>query len=465
MLAMLRGRRRLRVTRGERIDTSEFTPWPEGALLVGGAVRDALLGRRPVDLDWLVVEPERAARAHAEAVGGPVFPLDEVREHWRVLVEQRKGPRVVHDFVPLPDASPGGLERELRRRDLTINALAARRSGEIVDPTGGLADLRSGTVRMTSLEALLDDAVRPLRAVRFAGLLDFGLEDRTREAVAAQAAAQRAGHAPSPAAERVRDELEAVLLADRAAPTLALVAELGLLATFLPELDATRGVAQGQLHHLDVFEHSLEALHRLVTGFPDSDLALRLATLMHDVGKPPTAGTHFTGRPTFHGHDKLGADMTASALRRLRFGNDTVHRASALVRHHMLPLPGSERGARRFVHRHRRLLPDLLRLMIADREAARGKRASEAGRRNYRLALARVIAVWEETPPPPRLLDGQDVMSLLGLRPGPQVGEALSLVEEAVAVGDVKDRAGAEALLLRYAAAQGWLAENDARPG
>src|SRR5690606_34055321 len=117
--------------------------------------------------------------------------------HWRVL-EEKEGARVTHDFVPLPGEDPGALERELRRRDLTFNAMALRRGGEIVDPTGGLADLRAGLVRMTSLAALRDDAVRPLRAARFAGLLGFALEDATREAVVALAAEQLAGRAPRP---------------------------------------------------------------------------------------------------------------------------------------------------------------------------------------------------------------------------------------------------------------------------
>lgn len=429
--------------------------------MVGGAVRDVLLGRRPRDLDWLVPHPAAAARAQAALVAGPVFALDEPRGHWRVLagggLAGDSADRVVHDFVPLAQASDDALERELRRRDLTMNAIAVRPSGELVDPTGGVADLAARLVRMTSLESLRADPLRPLRAVRFAGLTGFELERATRAAVSEAAADQLAGTASRPSPERVRDELIAVLQGEAAAATLALAAELGLLATFLPELAAARGVNQGQLHHRDVFGHSLEALQRLATGFPDAGLALRLATLLHDVGKPETASTHWTGRPTFYGHDKRGAQITSSALRRLRFSSEVVERASSLVRYHMLPLPAGNKGARRFVHRHRAVLPDLLRLMIADREAARGRRSSEAGRRAYRLAMARVIAVLEEPPPPVRLLSGQDVMALLDLEPGPRVGEALALIDEAVAVGDVKDRHDAEVMLRRYAAAQGWL--------
>ena len=456
------------------IATEEFKPWPEGGLLVGGAVRDALLGRVSRDLDWLVAEPRAAAEALAARLDAPLFPLDEVRGHWRVLVSAECG-TVVHDFVPLRGTQPASsesvetqaegtadttfeanLEANLRARDFTMNALALRRSGELIDPTGGMADLEAGVVRMTSRESLEADPLRPLRAVRFAGQLGFELEPETETAIGERARAMGSGVAVAPAGERVRDELETIIAEPTGPATLALAARLELLSTFLPELAATRGVTQGPLHHLDVFEHSLEALGRLAVAFPDAGTALRLATLLHDIGKPATSGVHFTGRPTFYGHDRMGAALATTALRRLRFPAELIKTTGALIARHMTPLPRSDKGARRFVHRHRALLPDLLHLMIVDREAARGRHASEAGRRAYRLDIGRIVAVLEESPPAARLLTGDEVMDLLGLDPGPRVGEALALLDEAVAVGDVSERDGAVAYLRRYAAAQGW---------
>jgi len=437
-----------------RIDTSQCSPWPAGGLLVGGAVRDLLLGRQPADLDWSVPDPPVAARRQAAALGGSVFALDVERGHWRVV-----GPpssdgavRVTHDFVTAPP-DPAA---DLWRRDLTINAMAARPDGSLLDPTGGLSDLRGGVVRMTSRSALAADSVRPLRVVRFAGTLQFAIDVQTSDAVRELASAQLAGLAPRPAPERVRDELIAIVSHVNGASAMQLAAELGLLATFLPELDATRAVIQGGFHHLDVFRHSLLAFSYLAAGFPQADTELRLATLLHDVGKPATAVSTAGFRVTFHGHAKLGSVVARRALRRLRFGTDSVAAVGELVRLHMLPLPLNERGARRFVHRHRHVLPDLLWLMIADREAARGKLASAAGRRAYRRALGRVIAAWQEPPPADPLVTGHDVMRILRLAPGPRVGEALALVAESVAVGDVETVADAERLLLGYAKAQGW---------
>lgn len=433
------------------LDTSQFKPWPHGALLVGGAVRDALLGHASRDLDWLVEDPAAAARSSAAHSGGSVVLMDAQRGHWRVV--EPSG--VVHDFAP-PRGGATTIEDDLRLRDLTINALALNAAGALIDPTGGVADLRARRLRMAYAGAFVADPIRPLRAARLATTLGFTIEAATRAEIERLAAVQAADSAARPAAERIGAELSALIAAPRAAIGFAQLNELGLLAAYLPELTAGRGVGQGGFHHLDVLDHSLEALNQLLHGFPDASASLRWATLLHDIGKPGSAA-RLAGRSIFYGHDRLGAELTRKLLRRLRLPNEVVELATGLVRYHMLPLPHSERAAKRFVHRRRPLLPDLLKLMIADREAARGPLASAAARDAYRVALSRVLAVLAEEPPPAPLLSGHEVMELLGLQPGPRVGEALALVAEARAVGDVHDRAEAEALLRGYAAAQGWV--------
>jgi poly(A) polymerase len=448
-----------------------------GAVLVGGAVRDHLLGRDPTDHDWLVADPARAARALADALHGSAFALDEARGHWRVVASG-----VTHDLTPPePDGEgadprdPAVLERDLRSRDLTINAMAALGDGSIVDPTGGRDDLRARLVRATSRAALHDDSVRAWRAVRFAADLRGRIETGTAAWISELAEEFAAGR-PLPAAERLRDELEATLATASAGRALAALDGLGLLGGVLPELTAGRGVDQPGFHHLDVLDHQLEALQQLVEAFPDADLSLRWATLLHDVGKPITREVDDDGvRARFHGHDRVGAELAARALRRLRLPRARIERVAALVRAHMRPLPKGERAARRFVHRLRPLLPDLLRLMVADREAARGPLASHAQRQRYRLALAEVVRLLDEAPPRPPLLRGDEVMALLGVGPGPRVGQALRALEEAHALGDVTDRQEAETYLLRLAQAQGWnedasdategAASPDARPG
>ena len=430
----------------------QSTPLPLRGFLVGGAVRDALTGREPRDLDWLVERPEEEARRAVQALaaagtGASAFVLDAERGHWRVAAGA-----VVCDYAPLT----GDLDAELRRRDFTVNALAAELDGRLHDPLGGVPDLRARRLRMTSEASLADDPLRPLRGVRLAATLDLTIEPATRDTLRRLARRQAEGTHRLPAWERVRDELDLLLRDPAAARGLAHADELGLLDALLPELAACRGVEQGGFHHLDVLRHSLEALNQLVQGFPEADAALRWATLLHDIGKPATRGLGEGGRTHFYGHARLGQRLVHATLARLRQPRALAERAGLLVRYHMLPLPRGEREARRFVHRRGALLPDLLKLMIADREAARGPLASEQRRQAYRLALARVLALLNEPPPAAALLDGEAVMRLLGIPPGPRVGDALRLVREAEAVGDITTAEEAETLLRRYAEAQGW---------
>ena len=431
----------------------QFTPLPTsdsgGGYLVGGAVRDTLLGRATDDLDWVVPDPERSAREAGDALGGSAFVLDAARGHWRVVAGGE-----TRDYAPLT----GDIEANLAMRDFTVNALALDLAGNLIDPTNGREDLRTRTLKMVSWENLRSDPLRPLRGARFAATLGFNLDGETAEAIREHAAAQVTGSEPLPAWERVGEELSQLVRSERAAQGIQLLHKRGLLKVYLPELAAAEGVEQGSLHHLDVLEHSIEALNQLLHGFPDADLALRWGTLLHDVGKPPTRDyDEYRRRMTFYAHDKVGSDIAKKVLRRLRQPGELADRVGALVRYHMLPLPQNQKEARRFVHRRRDLLPDLLKLMIADREAARGRRASAAGRQAYRLALGRVLEILAEGAPEKPLLDGRDVMALLGLEPGPRVGEAVRFVQEAEAVGDVRNRDEAEEVLRRYAREQGWV--------
>lgn len=433
--------------RPRSIDPGQFTPWPEHGILVGGAIRDALLGRPARDLDWIVPDSEAAATRDAQCSGGSVFPLDRERGHWRVVADG-----AVRDYI----RQVGELEEDLRSRDYTVNAIALERDGTVHDPTHGRRDIARRRLRMVSRENLEDDPLRLLRGGRLASALGFAVSPDTKKAIRTIAAGHLAGSTPRPAVERVQDELNAMLGGPTPARGLLLLDELGLLDVYLPELALARGVDQKGFHHLPVMRHMIEALHQLLHNFPEADLTLRWATLLHDVGKPETRERGEDGRLRFYGHDRLGAEMATKLMRRLRQPEARVKRCAKLIRYHMVQLPRNERQARRFVHRRRELLPDLLKLMIADREAARGPLASEANRRGYRLALARVIEILGEEPPRPPLLTGRDVMELLGIAEGPKVGESVRLITEAEAVGDVETREEAEEALLRYAEAQGW---------
>jgi poly(A) polymerase len=394
-------------------------------VLVGGAARDLLRGAVPKDWDWAAPDPQAAAEHLAVQVGGDVFALDTERGYYRVSA----GPEQ-HDFVPLP----ADLSADLLRRDFTVNALALHPDGTLSDPAGGKRDLKAKRLRMLSEANLRADPLRLLRAARLSVTLGFKLEGETRATVMRLA---KSG-LPLPAWERVRDELHALLTHPQAARGVLLLEDLGLLELYLPELREGQGLQQGGFHHLDVFQHGTEALHQLLQRFPDAPLAWRWATLLHDVGKPRSRHDE-GGNIHFYGHDKLGAELARGILERLREPQALIAEVSGLIAAHMLPLPSNEREAKRFVHRRRPLLPGLLAVMLADREAARGPMSSEASRRHYQQGMDRLLAALEEQPAPEApLLSGQDVMALLDLPPGPKVGEALRALAEARALGDVQ---------------------------
>lgn len=416
--------------------------FPSGAYLVGGAARDVLRGAVPKDYDWAAPDPASAAKGTAGG-RGTAFVMDQQRQHWRAIVGG-----VQHDFVPLPS----DLTQELLRRDFTVNALAIDQQGVVSDPSGGLADLKRRRLRMVSEQNLRDDPLRLLRAVRLSTTLGFDLEDSTREAV------QRLANSPTlnlPASERIASELGSLLMSERAAESVLLLHQLGLLALYLPELSQGAGVMQGGFHHLDVLDHNIEALYQLLSRFPSADLALRWATLLHDVAKPRTQGIHpETGRATYYGHAELGAALAQQILNRLKQSRALSERVAALIKAHMVHLPIDERGASRFVHRRRELLPDLLHLMLADREASRGPSSTPQSRYAYQLGFERVLTALEQQPTAAPLLTGHQIMALLGLAPGPKVGEVQRALAEAAALGEVRTEAEAQMFVLKYAALQ-----------
>ena len=430
------------------IHMQAFQPLPERGYLVGGAVRDTLLGGTPADLDWLVPDPESAAQDAAKQLNGNAFLWDEQRNYWRVISNKH-----VRDYAPLGDS----LELNLLQRDFAMNAVAADTAGTLFDPAGGVPDIMRKRVRMIAVENLLADTLRPLRGVRLSVQLGFTLDAQTRVAITDITAQQRAHSAPLPAWERVAEELNALLSCADAAQGIFVMHELGMTALYLPELIPMDGVEQRGFHHLNVFEHSLEALRQLIAGFPDADLSLRWATLLHDVGKPATRTLLDDNHYHFYGHDKQGAVLTEQLLTRLRQPTERIRKARDLVRYHMLPLPKNDKEARRFAHKRARLLPDLLQLMIADREAARGPLSSERSRNAYRVALSRILAIQQEPKPKTPLINGNDLMQHFNLPPGPTIGTALEFIAEAEAVGDVRSKEEAFEALATFLEKQGAL--------
>ena len=438
--------------------------------VVGGAVRDALMGREVVDVD-LAVEPgteETAARAIAKAAGGAPFPLSETFGTWRVVAPDYSW------HLDLTRLRADTIEGDLMLRDFTANAVAvplADPGSEPIDPTGGIADIEARVLRAASARAFADDPLRLMRAARLAGALGFDVEPGTLEL-----AREVAGRAGEPAGERRLAELRLLVAAEDPLRGLHLLDSLGATAGVLPELDALRGVEQNPNHHLDVHGHTIEVLRQLLLVESDLELyagvsadsvrallveslgddftrgdALRLAALLHDTGKPDTKGDR-DGYITFIGHDTVGAEIVDASLGRLKASRALRRYVSGVTRHHLhLGFMVHERplGRRRLFEYLRAcgdVAPDVTLLTAADRMSARGSGAVAAPEMiEAHLELVREVLPdaleWQRNGGPPSLpLGGDELAREAGVDEGPGLGRLILEVQAALFAGEIAGR-------------------------
>jgi tRNA nucleotidyltransferase/poly(A) polymerase len=465
--------------------------------LVGGYVRDLLLGRDTRDLDVVVAgEALAVAQETADRLGGAFVVLDEERNTARVVLRDQ-GHRYYVDFATLRE---GGLEPDLRARDFTINAMAfdvqdVAPDVRILDLLGGRQDLERGAVRAVSHSVFQDDAIRLLRGVRLAAELGMEIEQDTQELMLRDAEL-----IAGISAERVRDELCKILAVGGTEVHLRHLDRLGLLTRVLPELDRLRGLEQPQPHFEDVFAHSLTtvagvdrvllAVESLASGKnlssaegwgeggeaqdalrvalgPFSEpllehvaeelveergraVLLKLAALLHDVGKASTGKTDGDDRIRFLGHARQGGLVAARALQRLRFGGREARLVRTVIQHHMRPLhlARGEKISRRAIHRFFRDTGgsgvDVLLLALADNLALVHQGFNvEQWQSICEVAGVLLRAYYEQFDAliaPPPLLRGNDLLETLGMEPGPGVGRVLRALSEAQAGGEVSTR-------------------------
>jgi poly(A) polymerase len=440
---------------------------PGPVWIVGGAIRDALLGERVADADLAVTrgEEERAARAIARVAGGSAFTLSEEHATWRAMAPT-DGWHV--DVAALRAES---IEADLRARDFTVNAIAAPLAGgEPIDPTGGIADAETRMLRAASDAAFEDDPIRLLRAARLAAGLGLALEAKTIEL-----ARKQAPRAADPAGERQFAELRGIVAGRDPLSGMRLMEELGLLAVVLPELESLRGVVQNPNHHLDVFGHTLAVLEEWLgvesdlPGFA-GDLAgevadflaepladeltrqgaLRFGALFHDLGKPETRAEG-SGYVTFIGHDEVGAKIIASICRRLRTSRALSGHLQGLALHHLRlgflihQRPLSRRAVYDYLVATEPVSADVTLLTVADRLAARGEGplASEE-MVNAHLDLAREMLrdalAWHRDGSPRPPVSGDELADELGLSPGPEMGRLLEELRAEAFTGEITSR-------------------------
>jgi len=463
---------------------------PDGqtVYLVGGAVRDLLLGRSSHDLDFVVERNAiKLARRVADRLAGDFYALDPERDTGRVIITSEAGKRTVMDFAAFrgPD-----LEADLRGRDFTLNAIAIDlANNSIHDPLGGMKDLKEKRLRFCTPTAFSDDPVRILRGLRIAVNFGFRILPDTRKAMKA-AANLLAMVSP----ERLRDELFRTLDGRQPEACLRALDRLGALDVVLPELSALKGVEQNEPHIHDVWEHTLAVAGRLemvlaaLAPIYDPETAsdlfnglmvlqlgrfrqqlgevlaapltadrtqrslLFLSALYHDVGKPQAGKLDEEGRLRFWDHDQQGAEVAAARGRLLALSNDEIQRLEVVIRNHMRILFHTNRlvkagksPSRRAVYRFYRDTGaagvDVCLLALADLRATYEETLTQETWAACLEVVRILLENWFEKPAeavaPPPLLDGDDLMRELNLPPGRHIGDLLELIREAQAMGEV----------------------------
>ena len=438
--------------------------------LVGGPVRDAFLGRPVNDLDLTTdARPDRILEL--------IAPIADA--HWDIgrdfgTIGARLGDVTVEITTYRSDSYDGttrkpevvfgdSLEADLTRRDFTVNAMALRMPspGEaeptLVDPAGGVDDLLAQLLRTPSAPEVSfgDDPLRMLRAARFAAQLGFVVEETALAAMTAMT-----DRLEIVSAERVGDELSKLLLSERPVDGIRLLVETGLAERVLPEVPALRLEIDEHAHHKDVYEHSLTVLAQAIdlerSRGHSPDLVLRLAALLHDIGKPATRRFEAGGAVTFHHHDVVGAKLAGKRLKALRFSSDTIKAVSELIRLH-LRFFGYTEGAwtdsavRRYARDAGPLVERLHILVRADVTTRNRRKADRLGFA-YDDLEERIAALseQEELDAIRPDLDGEAIMRILDLKPGREVGEAYRYLLEVRLDEGPLDAAGAEERLVAW---------------
>ncbi|WP_298008271.1 MULTISPECIES: CCA tRNA nucleotidyltransferase [Anaerolinea] len=466
--------------------------------LVGGSVRDWFLGVQSHDLDFCLNDsPVPLARRVANALQAGVFLLDEERETIRVVVSPQKGPVTFLDFARFRERD---LEEDLRKRDLTINAMAIplqeafcipSASLSVLDPCGGLQDLKGKVLRACSSSSFDDDPARVLRLVRFAQKLEFRIEDSTFQL--ARSAVPLLG---SVSAERKRDEIFQILEGKKVRLGIDLLDRLNALSVIFPELDKLKGVQQSPPHVQDVWHHTLETVSRLElllkvlaedlseqspTGLFAAQASLWLgryreqfkahfnqrinplrllrgltffSALYHDVGKPDTAFEDENGRIRFFNHEEASKSLAVLRARSLALSNDEVEHIQKVISGHMRihwlvseEKEPSPRAIYRFYRDFGDAGIDICLLSLADLWATYSYTLT-SDRWVNELKICKILleARWEKETAlvtPPKLVNGEDLIREFNLQPGPLIGKILQAIREAQVEGLVTDKPSA----------------------
>lgn len=402
------------------------------AYIVGGSVRDFLLGQEPKDWDVATnAKPEEIQKVFPDSfyennfltvtvkTGGKKEALKEV-EVTTFRSEAKYSDKRHPDAVQYAKT----LQEDLSRRDFTVNAIAMDDAKKIIDSFDGQADLKAKIIRTVGNpdERFNEDALRMLRAARLATTLGFTIEEKTAEAIRKNSLWLEAV-----SGERIRDELVKIIMSDQPAEGIELLRQLGLLKYILPELLENYGVAQNKHHIYDCYWHALKALE--YTAKKKYNLFVRIASLLHDVGKPRSKAGQ-GAEATFYNHEMVGAKMAFQLLQRLKFSNKDIEKIVTLIRYHMFYYnvdEVTESSVRRLIkNAGPENIEELMQVREADRIGSGVPKAEPYKLRHLKYIIDKV----SKDPISVKMLkvNGKDIMDILGENPGPKIGQMLDVL-------------------------------------
>ena len=452
--------------------------------LIGGFIRDLLLGIGSCDLDFVVVDKNVSELCKDLSVkyDGNYFVLDKETEVTRLVLKDESVQSFTFDFTSVLKTN---LEADFKRRDFTINTLAInlKNPDVLIDKFSGLEDLKQKKIRAVKLENLLDDPLRFLRAFRFASLLQGKIDQETISFIA-----KNVNHFnDSVSSERIAHELWKILDNNYSFGDIKQMSDIGLLENIIPEMTPMKKVTPNNFHHLWLYDHSLELIKTFEENFfkipewakeelkkpfgvllsPKKKAISKLGCLLHDIGKPETweiKNVNEKEKHTFYGHDKLGAEITEKIGERLKFSNSTIQTLSKLVRYHLRPFqlsPGNEPITEKALYRFFRdvgeSIPLLLMLAMADLYATVGPEITKDNLVNGEKLILFLFDEYKkyqtreiEKAKKPKLLDGNEIMALTSLKPSRELGVLVKELDEAIALGEVKTKDEAREWVLKY---------------
>ena len=447
-------------------DLQLLIPKNQSAYLVGGWIRDKILGRVVKDYDFVIQgDIEDILKKFVIRINGTLIKLSEKKHLWRIVSREKN---IIFDFTPI---SAENIEGDLSKRDFTINAMAIELDkynlgvAKIIDPFGGFRDIQDRRIRVVKDASITSDPLRMLRAFRFAAQLGFSIDKHTIDIIQ-----HNIDKILDVAFERITYELFLIFAEDFSYPFVRQLDDIGLLGYIIPEIAEMKGLEQGKYHHLDAWEHTLLALKKLedcISELSEFDeliqsylnerfqsnitkkQLLKFATLLHDIGKPATMTRDNKGDYHFYGPAKIGSEMATKICARLKLGKKATSAVNELVKRHLDPLSflnndvRTKRAFNRFFNRNGSEGIGILLLFLADMRAARGKQASDL--EQHRLGLVKEMLSFRKAQLYPKekmkkLLNGYDLIETFNLTPGKQIGYIIKLIEDEQVEGKLKTK-------------------------